>query len=99
MKKKLTVIIAIILIILAIIFVKNKVNNSKIRYELQEVEKYAYFKYRENDNYGVIDREGNIVIKASYIDIQIPNLNQNIFLIKTKRDKYTYLDFYSNKKF
>ena len=76
MKKTISVpaiaVIIIIGIIIAVIFVKNKTGN-KYNYEIEEIAEYKYYVYKENDNFGVIDKNGNTVIEAKYKDVIIPN--------------------------
>ena len=79
MKKKILPIIIIILLLVIAFFVIKAVNDKNINYENVQVQKYNYFRYCENEKYGVIDKEGNIVIKAEYANIRIPNPEIDIF--------------------
>ena len=58
MKKKILIAILIILIILAGIFIAQKINTQKYNYEIASVEEYNYYIYQENDLYGIIDKDG-----------------------------------------
>ena len=62
MKKKVIVFAIIILIIIGIIFGIKKINDSKINYEISKVNYYNYLQYYENNQYGVIDKQGNTII-------------------------------------
>ena len=80
MKKKIIMLIIVILIILGVIFLKNKITTKNVEYQLAKVENYNYIKYKENDKFGIIDREGNIIIEAKYNNIKIPNPEKDVFL-------------------
>ena len=94
MKKKIIIFIIIILIItVGILIGLNKIKEAKISYDIVNIETYNYFKYNENGKYGVIDKDGNIVIEAQYDDIVIPNLEKDIFICYNKEtDKNTVLN-------
>lgn len=81
MKKRLIEIIAIILIIVVIaIFVKNKIDKAQIKYDIANVEVYNYVKYRKNEKFGIMDRNGNIILQAKYSNIEIPNPEKDVFI-------------------
>ena len=65
MKKILIAIILIIIVIAGIILVKINMND-KYDYEIEVISEYNYFIYRNNQKYGVIDKDGNTVIEANY---------------------------------
>ena len=95
MKRKITIIVAIILVIILSIFIRNKVVESRVKYKIEEVEKYTYVKYREGDKYGIIDRNGNIIVDAKYSNIDIPNPERDLFICYESEDKSVVLN--SNK--
>lgn len=80
MVKKIITIIIIIAIIVIGIVVKNSLSIKKIDYVIPQVENYLYVKYKNEDKYGVLDRDGNILIEAKYQEIQIPNPEKDIFV-------------------
>lgn len=85
MNKKGFIIIGIIfvLIVLAIIcsrFISNKEKIDK-DYELLQVSEYTYFPLEIDEKYGVIKRDGNIVIPAEYDFVQVPNQDKDIFIV------------------
>ena len=86
MKKKVLILIILILVIIGIIYGINKFNDSKINYEIVSVNAYNYVQFYENEQYGVIDREGNIVI---------PNPEKDLFICYTENDDTKILN--SNK--
>ena len=80
MKKKIIIFAIIILIIIGIIFGIKKINNSKITYELSKVNSFEFLQYYENNQYGVIDKQGNTIISAKFKKIVIPNPEKDIFV-------------------
>ncbi|MCI9063559.1 MAG: hypothetical protein HFJ17_03020 [Clostridia bacterium] len=80
MKKKIIVFLIIILIIVGVVFARNKINDSKINYELTKVSEFNYVQYYENGKYGILDKEGNVVIQAEYKNIVIPNPEKDVFI-------------------
>ena len=82
-KKKKIIIISIIVLIIAIIvigviFIKN--NILERYYEIEKIEKYNYFILKEENNYGVINAKGDIVLDSEYERIIIPNPTKDIFI-------------------
>ena len=99
MKKKVLAIIIIILFILGIVFAVNKVNNSRVNYELSDVNEYKYMKYYENGKYGIMDREANIMIEANYKNIVIPNPEEDIFVCYDENDNTKVINSKGNELF
>ena len=79
MKKKIILILAII-IIMAGGFIIKKQKNSKFDYKIETVSEYNYFLYKNENSYGVIDKEGKVVINAKYTNVIIPNPEKDIFI-------------------
>lgn len=83
--KRICVFIAIIiLIILVAIAIYIKENNKD--YEIEEVTSFSYFKIYENEKYGIIDVNGNILIEAKYDNIDIPNPSKPVFIVYSNYD-------------
>lgn len=83
MKKRYIVIITIaILIIVAIAsaLIYNIVIENGKSYEIEQVKQYNYFILKQNNLYGVIDKEGNVIITPEYSEIKIPNPEKGIFV-------------------
>lgn len=82
MKKK--YVIAIIILVLILIVIAIGIYNKSIEqgkdYEIEEVKQYHYFILKQNDLYGVIDREGNTIIEPKYSEIKIPNPEKAVFV-------------------
>ena len=83
MKKVFITIAVVIIVVLAIFFIRSKINTPKFDYEITNIEKYSYVKYLKDEKYGVIDREGNILIDAKYNNIEIPNPEKDVFICYT----------------
>ena len=93
-KKTVFIIIGIICIILAttisIIAIKNKKPN--LDYELEVVKEINYMVYMDNSKYGVINKNGDIIIESKYDEVQIPNPSKPLFICKydydTEKNQY-----------
>lgn len=72
MKKIILVVLIIIAVILGIFIVKNKTYD-KFNYQIEEISEYDYYVYTENEKFGVIDKQGKVVIQANYSKVVIPN--------------------------
>lgn len=92
-KKNVIIIIAIILIIVALIIgVFIYLNNQKYEYEIVEIQnnQIEYYKLEQDGKYGVIDKEGNIVVEPRYIKVDIPNPTRNIFVVTEEGNTNSY---------
>ena len=81
-KKKVILLVGIIVIIIAIatfltIYFSNR---AKYIYEIEKVTDINYNIIKENNRYGVIDREGNVLVEPNYDVIQIPNPSKPVFV-------------------
>lgn len=94
MKNKKVIIIAIIVLILilvAAIFIINNQNQER-DYNIEKLENYNYFVLVENDKYGVIDKNANIIIETKYNNIKIPNPSKGVFIATTSENKNIVLN-------
>lgn len=86
--KKIIIILAIIIIAavtLVITFTRiGKPGNTQIQ-EITEKD-VEYYVLRKEEQYGVIDKLGNVVIEPKYIQVQIPNPTTDLFLCTTDTD-------------
>ena len=80
MKKKIFIILVIIAIIIAVVLGLKKANTNKYNYEIEEITNYNYYISKENEKYGVIDKEGSQIIETKYDNIIIPNPEKDIFI-------------------
>lgn len=78
MNKKFIIILIILIIAISTIFiVKNQ--KSKYDYETVKITSFEYFTLISNEKHGVINKNGDIIIKPVYTDIIIPNPEKDIF--------------------
>lgn len=70
-------IVAVIIIAISIMAIMNEV---QLHYKVEEISEYNYFTLEQNQKYGVIDKNGNIIIEAEYEAVQIPNPSKAIFV-------------------
>lgn len=81
MNKKIRwIIIGIVAVIIIAISIMAIINEVQLHYKVEEISEYKYFTLEQNKKYGVIDRNGNIVIEAEYEAVQIPNPSKAIFV-------------------
>ena len=93
MKNKILLILPIIAIIIIAICIGIKVGQqSKTEYKITKIENYKYLKYKEKENFGVIDRHGNIIIEANYKEVKIPNPEKDLFICYKENGETTVLD-------
>lgn len=78
--KKVFILLMCILAIICGFFVGFKLNEKKYNYEISRINEYNYFVFMENELFGVINKEGNIVINATYKNIVIPNPEKDVFI-------------------
>lgn len=83
-KKYIVILIIIILIIMAIAgwFIYKQLIKQGREYEVEKIsiENYEYFIVRQNDNYGVINKNGETVIDCEYENVIIPNPQKAVFV-------------------
>lgn len=81
MNKKIRwIIIGIVAVIIIAISIMAIINEVQLHYKVEEISEYKYFTLEQNQKYGVIDRNGNIVIEAEYEAVQIPNPSKAVFV-------------------
>ena len=79
MKKIIFAIIVLIILIVGV-FVIQYVRNNKFDYEIETINEYNYYIYKDGEQYGVIDKNGGIIISAEYSNLIIPNPEKDIFI-------------------
>lgn len=82
MKKnyKIIIIVAVIIILVGLgFFVYQNVLNSQKEYKIEEIKNYSYFILKKDNKYGIIDKEGKIVVNSSYDNVKIPNPEKDVF--------------------
>lgn len=94
-KKKLLIIglilfVIILTVILVSVFIKKKKEIDR-EYVLLPEEDYIYYNLNVDDKYGVAKKDGSIVIDPIYDEVQIPNHERPIFVVK-QGDDYKVLN-------
>lgn len=83
MKKKYVVILVVILIIvfcLALFMIINNIQKNNIHYEIEQVKDYNYFVIKQDDKYGVMDKQGNVLVSSRFDNVKIPNPEKEVFI-------------------
>ena len=80
MKKRFLIIPIIIIIAIIVILIGKNINSKKYDYKIEEVSEYNYYIYRENEQFGIIDKDGKIIIEAKYSNIILPNPQKDVFI-------------------
>lgn len=78
-KNKLIIIFIILLMLFAFFIYKSFAKNNKYEINFEEVEKRDYFLVFD-DKYGVINKNGDIIVETNFDMIQIPNPSKDIFI-------------------
>ena len=94
-KKKIIILIVILLIIIAVaVGITMYLNNQRYNYELSEIsnDQIQYYKLEQDGKYGVIDREGNIVVEPVYSTIDIPNPTLPVFIKSDDGQNFSAID-------
>ena len=85
MKKKYIVMIIIVLLIIIAIagyFIYRQIEKNGREYEIEKIaiQNYEYFILRQDGKYGVINKNGDIVIHPEYTNVIIPNPQKAVFI-------------------
>ena len=88
MKKKIIVVLSIIILIISIIsIIKYNKNKSKFNYTIEQISEVNYFLLMQNNKYGVINKNGDIVVDPIYDVVEIPNVSKPVFICKGNYDQ------------
>lgn len=88
MKKKVIVVLSIIILIIGIIsIIKYNKNKSKFNYTIEPISEVNYFLLMQNNKYGVINKNGDIVVDPIYDVVEIPNASKPVFICKGNYDQ------------
>ena len=88
MKKKVIVVLSIIILIISIIsIIKYNKNKSKFNYTIEPISEVNYFLLMQNNKYGVINKNGDIVVDPIYDVVEIPNASKPVFICKGNYDQ------------
>ena len=84
MSKKgiITIVVLILVVLIATIFFIKK-HNSKYEYQLTtiSINEVNYFALRQGESYGVIDKDGKVIIEPKYQGVVIPNPTKAVFIM------------------
>lgn len=81
MSKKIKNIIIILLVLITIILVGVIIYNKiKKMYKVEDVVEEKYLLLSSQNNIGVIDNKGNVIIKPQYFSVHIPNPSKPLFI-------------------
>lgn len=85
MKKKYRIIIAIVVIVIlvaiaSLVFIRYQRMENNQDYELEQVKEYNYFVLKQEEKFGVIDKQGNTVLSPMYDEVKVPNPEKGIFV-------------------
>ncbi len=83
------IVVVIISIICTVLFTKKKQKDRD--YELLQVSEYKYYTLLVNGKYGVIKKDGTVIVDPNYDEVQIPNQDKDIFVVK-ENDSYKVLN-------
>ena len=94
MKKKYPVIIIAVLIIVAIsiFFLYQRYVEEARKYEIEKIENPQYFILKEDTGYGVINKNGDILVETKYNNVIIPNPEKAVFVCYEEENTKVYND-------
>ena len=92
-KSRIILIIIIILFLIAIggyVFYQKMVEEGR-KYEVAKIENPQYFLLKEKEKYGVINKQGDIIIEPNYDNVIIPNPEKAVFICYQGENTKVYL--------
>lgn len=98
-KKIITIVIFVLIVILAILFMVLGAKEEGRKYSLEEIKNYNYFLLQENEKYGVIDKQANIIIEPKFENIVIPNPSKALFICTTENKQTIILNEKNEEQF
>lgn len=78
--KKIIIFIFIIIAIIAGVVVIISLNNNTLKLEEISKEDIQYYVLKKEDKYGVINKDGNVLIEPQYAAVKIPNPTKEVFI-------------------
>ncbi len=101
MKKKVIIGLIAIVVLISCIIIININKNNKFEYSVEQIKEKNYFLYMKDNKYGVIDRNGEVIIDPIHDIIEIPNPSKDLFICKNnynaEKDEYNVQVFDKNK--
>lgn len=98
-KKPIILIILIAIIVIIALFIKGKIHSSRVNYIITEINEYKYLKYKNKESYGIIDRDGKVIIEAKYKNIEVPNPEKDVFICYINDDESEVINSKNEKIF
>lgn len=95
MKKKYVVIIVILVALLigaVVFFMMQNSKQEERKYSIEKVEEFNYFVVQDGENYGVIGKDGNIIIEPKFQSVVIPNPSKAVFVCTPSDEKTKVLN-------
>lgn len=84
MKKKFLICLFILILIISIIaIIKHNNYKKSLNYTIEQIGEENYFLLMQDNKYGVINKNGDIVVDPTYDIIEIPNPSKAIFICKS----------------
>lgn len=81
MKKKVIIVSVCLIVILLLVILACFIFGGKEKeYNIEQVSGYKYFILNQNEKYGVIDAQGNILVQPNYDLVKIPNPSKGVFV-------------------
>ncbi len=87
MKKFIIIISAFVILLTGFFLTRNK-SNTKYDYKIEEISEFKYYIYKDNNQYGVIDENGKVLVDAKYDKVIIPNPSKDIFSCYSNEKSY-----------
>ncbi|MBR3002504.1 MAG: WG repeat-containing protein [Clostridia bacterium] len=84
MKKIIIIIILLLIIGIGAIVTKTIFTKSKLAKQVEKITELNYFLIKENEKYGVINKNGDIIISPEYEEITIPNPEKDLFICENE---------------
>lgn len=83
-KKSIIMIILVLLVIIGIfsIYVYKNIQKNDRKYDIENIDisEYQYFALKQDSKYGVLNKNGDVIIKPEYTNIVIPNPKKDVFV-------------------
>lgn len=89
MKGKIKWMIGIVMLAIIIVATVVIINELQYAYKIEQIKEVNYVTLVQEEKYGVIDKQGNIIIEPAYNGIQIPNPSKPVFICIGEYNKET----------
>ena len=90
------IVIKIVIVIVIILGIAGTalyfVNQNNKKYSIEKIDSYEYHLLKQDNKFGVIDKNGNTLVKPNYTEIKIPNPQKPVFVCKDNEDTAVILN-------